>query len=950
MSTSTNSPQAPAGAKHARRLFSVVLGAIALVLMISAASAQAAVSDPWTNPSFNTGDLSGGWQASGQVVVDAAGNPQKPAAAVNVYAPNYRTPDPGRVFGYKPPTWLDPTVGGNWALVLSGCNGTHDLDPPGTSTLSRTFQVAHAGDVLSGYSFFKSNDYYNDSGTVRILDADGNVVQVLFHSDQATVGTYKGTPWKAWSYTFTQPGTYTLQVLSTSGNDCEAPSAVGLDLPTPNPLKMGQSISYAPPSPTYGDADFDLGATATSGRPVSYSSSSPNVCTIVGGMVHIVGAGDCAITASVAGDEDYAPKAEPISFAVAKAPLSVNADDQGKQLGGADPPLTYGISGFVNGDSQASANITGAASCAIDPAPGPDAGSYPGAISCAGGTLSAPNYSFQTGSKGTLTISKADQSIDFAALADKSTVHADFDPGATASSGLPVSYSSSTPDVCTIVNGNVHMVGEGSCSIIASQGGNGNYNAAQDVERGFAVSKAGQTIEFSRPADATYGDANFDPGATASSGLQVSYSSSTPSVCTVVTDKVHIVGPGDCSITASQPGNATYKAADDVSQTFAVGKADQTIALDAPSGKHFTSADFDPGATASSGLPVNYSSSTPDVCTIVGGKVHIVGAGDCSITASQSGNDNYKAAQDATVTFTVAKAPQAIDFTAPAGKRTVDPDFDPGATSSSGLAVSYSSSTPSVCTIVNGKVHIVGPGDCTIIASQPGNGNYHPADDVTRTVTVTKPTEPPTVSITTPTDGATYYQYESIKAGYSCQPAAGVGIASCVGDVNVGSPIDTNTPGTHSFTVTATDTADNQAHRTVTYNVIGVGTSNGGAFVIGDRNADVGSKVTYWGSKWSNQNSLSRASAPDSFKGFADSASALALNLGSSWTTRPGNSSKPPRSVPDYMAVIVSSGIQKSGSAIGGDIVKGVVVKTDPGYDDNPGHPGTGTVVANLGN
>jgi hypothetical protein len=949
MSSKIKSQNERAGARPARRLFALLLGVVALVVLMSAASAQAAVSDPWTNPSFNTGDLSGGWQSSGQVVVDAAGNPQKPAASVKVYAPNFRTPDPGRVFGYKPPTWLDSTVGSNWALVMSGCNGTKDLDPPGTSTLSRTFQVAHAGDVLSGYSFFKSNDYYNDSGTVQVVDSDGNVVQVVFHSDQATVGTYQGTAWKAWSYTFTQPGTYTLQVLSTSGNDCEAPSAVGLDLPTPNPLRMGQTISYAPPSPTYGDGDFDLGATATSGHPVSYSSTTPSVCTLVSGMAHIVGAGNCSITASVAGDEDYAPKTQPISFPIAKASLSLNADDQGKEFGGADPALTYGVSGFVNGDSQDSVNITGTADCAIDPAAGPDAGSHSGAISCAGGTLSAANYSFQTGSKGTLTISKVGQSIDFAAPGDKTTLDADFDPSAAASSGLPVSYSSSTPSVCTIVGGSVHIVGEGNCTITASQAGNGNYNAAQDVERSFAVSKVGQAIDFSRPADMTYGDADFDPSATASSGLPVSYSSSTPSVCTIVGGKVHVVGAGECSITASQSGNGTYKAADDVSHTFAVAKANQTIAFDAPSGKSATSADFDPGATASSGLPVSYSSSTPSVCTIVAGKVHIVGAGECTITASQPGNDNYKAAQDTTVTFTVAKASQTINFTAPADKFTVNPDFDPGANASSGLPVSYQTSTPAVCTIVAGKVHIVAPGDCTITASQAGNGNYEAAQDVTRTFAVTKPKDPPTITITTAGDGATYYQYQSIKAAYSCQPAAGVEIASCVGDASVGSPIDTNTPGTHSFTVTAKDTADNQAKKTVTYNVIGVGTTTGGTFVIGDRNADVGTKVTYWGSKWAKQNSLSRGAAPDSFKGFADSVSALPLSPGTSWITRPGNSSKPPSSVPDYMAVIVSSSIGKSGSAIGGDIAKVVVVKTDAGYDDNPGHAGTGTVVAKLG-
>jgi len=48
------------------------------------------------------------------------------------------------------------------------------------------------------------------------------------------------------------------------------------------------------------------------------------------------------------------------------------------------------------------------------------------------------------------------------------------------------------------------------------------------------------------------------------------------------------------------------------------------------------------------------------------------------------------------------------------------------------------------------------------------------------------------------------------------------------------------------------------------------------------------------------------------------------------------------------MAVIVSSTISKSGSTITGDTVHEVVVKTNAGYAPNPGHAGTGTVVAQI--
>ena len=87
------------------------------------------------------------------------------------------------------------------------------------------------------------------------------------------------------------------------------------------------------------------------------------------------------------------------------------------------------------------------------------------------------------------------------------------------------------------------------------------------------VQQQSQTITFNQPAAKTYGDADFDPGATASSNLQVSYNSDTPSVCTIVSGKVHIVSAGDCKVTASQAGNANYSAAPSVQRTIVINKA-----------------------------------------------------------------------------------------------------------------------------------------------------------------------------------------------------------------------------------------------------------------------------------------------------------------------------------------------------------------------------------------
>ena len=70
--------------------------------------------------------------------------------------------------------------------------------------------------------------------------------------------------------------------------------------------KTPQSITMPNfPSKEVGDADFTLGATASSGFTVTYISSNPKVATIVNNKVHFVGAGLTRITARQNGDDQY---------------------------------------------------------------------------------------------------------------------------------------------------------------------------------------------------------------------------------------------------------------------------------------------------------------------------------------------------------------------------------------------------------------------------------------------------------------------------------------------------------------------------------------------------------------------------------------------------------------------------------------------------------------------
>jgi len=128
----------------------------------------------------------------------------------------------------------------------------------------------------------------------------------------------------------------------------------------------------------------------------------------------------------------------------------------------------------------------------------------------------------------------------------------------------------------------------------------------------------------------------------------------------------------------------------------------------------------------------------------------------------------------------IVKQNQTITFNPLPAKSVGDADFSPGATSSSGLTVSYTSSNLSVATIVNGNIRIVGAGVTTITASQAGDAYYNAATSVNQTLTVSAPVNysysPTTTTILAgtlsagtygnlATNNSTYYVVNSTKSG-----------------------------------------------------------------------------------------------------------------------------------------------------------------------------------------
>ena len=336
---------------------------------------------------------------------------------------------------------------------------------------------------------------------------------------------------------------------------------------------------------------------------------------------------------------------------------------------------------------------------------------------------------------------KQNQLINFASLPARIVNEPPFMVKASASSGLGVTFTVSGP--CNMNGMIVSLSGQaGSCVITAHQAGNALYNAAPDVIRSFTISKLSQAIAFAALPDKVLGMPAFIINATASSDLPVFFTPDTPAVCDVIGNTVTLISSGICSLLASQDGDALFDPANDQIQSFAVvdpAKQTQTLTFAALPNRQLGEAPFSINASASSGLPVSFSTATFPVCQVGGGKITLTAAGICTIVAQQDGNSTFNPALvvRSFIVIDPVKQVQSITFNPPPNKTLSDPSFMVSASASSGLTVSFSSNTPNVCTTSGNTVALASVGTCTIAASQPGDSLYNPAPLVSRSFTIT---------------------------------------------------------------------------------------------------------------------------------------------------------------------------------------------------------------------
>lgn len=180
-------------------------------------------------------------------------------------------------------------------------------------------------------------------------------------------------------------------------------------------------------------------------------------------------AGTYPIIASGGVSTNYSFVYNPGTLTINPASLHVTANAATKTYGSQDPNFTYTVSGYLNGDN------TSIFSGSLGRTPGEDVGTYPITL----GTLSAGgNYTIVfTGNELTITIGSQKIAWTQRLIVGCNTV-TQIQLTATASSGLPVSYSVSDPTVASVSGNTLTLLTPGTAIVTATQAGDANYAAA----------------------------------------------------------------------------------------------------------------------------------------------------------------------------------------------------------------------------------------------------------------------------------------------------------------------------------------------------------------------------------------------------------------------------------------------------------------------------------------
>jgi hypothetical protein len=322
------------------------------------------------------------------------------------------------------------------------------------------------------------------------------------------------------------------------------------------------------------------------------------------------------------------------------ATLTVTANNQTQVYGEATPALTYTITGFVNGDTITV--VSGTASCTTTATPTSPVSGSPYPITCAKGTLSATNYTFQF-TPGTLTMTPATTALSL------TCAEVTYDGNAHACVGAATGI-----DGKTAVAGSWNYV-PATETAVGSYPVTGTFSSTDSSYLGgtasgtLKIDPATSAVTLSCPASVVYSGAAQTPCTATVTGvgglsqsLTVTYTNNT--------------NAGTATASASFAGDSTHAAGSN-SANFTITQATQAISFSQPTSPVIYGVPpLSLSATSGgSGKPVVFTIDAGSTGSgmISGSTLTVTGIGNLIIDANQAGDSNYLAATQVTRTIVV---------------------------------------------------------------------------------------------------------------------------------------------------------------------------------------------------------------------------------------------------------------------------------------------------------
>ena len=489
---------------------------------------------------------------------------------------------------------------------------------------------------------------------------------------------------------------------------------------------MPVQTDFSLPSKAAGDAAFTITPpTSNSDGAFTYTSSNIAVATINGDVLTVIGGGKCTITATQAETTNFLSKTITCLFEVSA--LTTVLSNFGMPTRAVGHPSFAITPPITNGDGAFTYTSSNTAVATI-------AGNMVSIVGAGTTTITARQASTSNYSAATITslfiVNRGLPTLSFT-MPVKEIGMADFAiVNPVSPSTGEFTYVSGNTQVATVYRNTVSIKAIGTVVFTVSQAMTNNYIAAT-ATASFTVNQKSPTITgFSIPATANVGDKTIKIKAPKSSSISpFTYISSDQTVLKVAKDVITIVGAGTATITGTQAATKTFGPGV-VSGTMQVNKKTTFLSNFSVFPKITGSAPFTifPPITTGNGA-FTYTSSNPDVATIVGNVITVVGAGTTTITANQASTVNFTAASITTI-FTV-NLPNPVVGTLPiANKLPGDSPFtiaDPSKPANSTSSWVYASSNTDVATISGNEITLVQPGITTIIATLPGDSLYNSA-------------------------------------------------------------------------------------------------------------------------------------------------------------------------------------------------------------------------------